>query len=358
MRIPCGPKTTTHEGKSFCTRDPVKGRAQPGALDSRKSQAMQELAPSVRVSCLTGSMAGSRNDSDRELKAFPTRHSVKESEAGTHRRAPSRFRARRHRKQQSKFVPEAIPAARPPVWTANGVRHTDQLPFQPGGFIFDVEGTLVDTALPTLQCWSETLAELGFSFGVADLHPFSGMDGKEMLHLLLKKRDPKLLDHIVKLQAARFKDLYLPHTRALRGVRRLFQSIKDGKGKISLATSCDRDELARYRALIGVDDLLDGVCCGDDVKREKPSPAIVRLAVEKLRLPPSQIVMVGDTPCDAEAARGAGVVSIGLQSGHFSRADLSDAGHSAVFFDLQALTQRLEARSQDGSAVELEAAAV
>lgn len=208
--------------------------------------------------------------------------------------------------------------------------------------MFDVEGTLVDSVLPTLQCWTETLAEIGVTLSVADLHPYSGMDGKRMLRQVLKKHDPKLLDHITQLQAERFRIHHLPHIRAFSGLRQLFTAIKRADAKIALATTCDKADLAHYRALMEVDDLLDVVCCGDDVKREKPAPDIVALAAKRLRIPPAQIAMVGDSPWDAEAARAAGLTAIGLQSGHFSRFDLQDAGCAAIFFDLQALARKFE----------------
>jgi len=239
--------------------------------------------------------------------------------------------------------------ARPPVWLAGRARAGDDLPFAPRGFIFDVEGTLIDNVLATLQCWSETLAEIGFAASIADLHPFSGMDGKRMLRHVLKKHDPKLLDHIVTLQGERYRLHYLPHTRPFHGLRRLFTIIKNSHAKIALATSCDRDELAHYRAIMNVDDLIDSACCGDDVRHEKPSTDVVSLAAKKLRLPPAQIAMVGDTPYDAEAARAAGLLAIGLQSGHFSRSDLLDAGCAAVLFDLQALAQKLEAPANENT---------
>jgi phosphoglycolate phosphatase-like HAD superfamily hydrolase len=240
---------------------------------------------------------------------------------------------------------ERVAPARPPAWGRASARHIDELPIEPRAFVFDVEGTLVDNVLVTLQCWSETLAEIGHSASVADLHPYSGMDGKRMLRRLINRHDPKQLDHIVALQGERYRLRYLPHIRPFAGVRRLFTIIKDAGAKIALATSCNRDELAHYRTIMNVDDLIDCACCGDDVRHEKPSPDVVDLAARKLRLPPGQIAMVGDTPYDAEAARAAGLVAIGVQSGHFSRSDLVDAGCAAIFFDLQALTRKLEERS-------------
>jgi phosphoglycolate phosphatase-like HAD superfamily hydrolase len=230
----------------------------------------------------------------------------------------------------------------PPILIATRAIAADVLPFKQQAFIFDVEGTLVDNVLAMLQCWSETLAEIGHPASVADLHPFSGMDGRRMVRRLLNRHDPKLLDHVVKLQDDRYRQRYLPHIRPFPGLRRLFAVIKETGGKIALASPCSKEEFAQYRSIMNVDDLIDAACCGDDTKREKPSLDVVGLAAKKLRLPPAEIVMVGDTPYDAEAARAAGLLPIGLQSGHFSRSDLSDAGYAAVFFDLQALGQKFE----------------
>jgi beta-phosphoglucomutase-like phosphatase (HAD superfamily) len=279
--------------------------------------------------------------SDYELKALrahPTSSSGAHAARGLHSRAPVRA-LRRHRRGSG------IAPAPPPAYLWARARVADELPFAPGAFIFDVEGTLIDSVLATLQCWSETLGEIGYSAGVADLHPYSGLDGKRMLRRLLNRHDPKMLDHIVRLQGERFRLRYLPHVRPFHGLRHLFAVIKDGGAKIALATSCERDELAHYRAIMNADDLIDAACCGDDVKREKPSADVVSLAAKRLRLPPAQVAMVGDTPSDAEAARAAGLYPIGLQSGHFSRADHLDAGCAAVFFDLHALSLKLEERA-------------
>jgi HAD superfamily hydrolase (TIGR01509 family) len=271
------------------------------------------------------------------LQALRANLSAKNLSGGADHRSRFRDRSNIHGRRTA-IEPRALPRLAPRQFHA----HSTELPFSPHAFIFDVEGTLVDNVLATLQCWSETLAEIGYHTGVADLHPFSGMDGKRMLRRLLKRHDSQLLERIVRLQGERYKLHYLQHARPFPKLRRLFTVIKDRGAKIALATSCDRHELAHYRTVMNVDDLIDAACCGEDVRQEKPSPDIVVCAARKLRLLPSEIAMVGDTPCDAEAAHAAGMTAIGLQSGHFSRSDLLDAGCTSVFFDLQSLAQKLE----------------
>lgn len=264
-----------------------------------------------------------------------------------------RVRRRRLSRHDRTHPDAAAPApSRPPTWLIGRSRPADDLPFVPRAFVFDVEGTLVDSVLPALQCWTETLAEIGVTTTVADLHPYSGMDGKRMLRHVLKKHDGKLLDHILQLQSERYRVHHLPHVRTFPGLRRLFGAIKSADAKIALATTCDKEDLERYRALMGVDDLLDAVCCGDDVKREKPAPDILALALKRLRVPAAQIAMVGDTPYDAEAALAAGLTPIGLQSGHFSRFDLQDAGCAAIFFDLQVLARKFEEQAPPAAAAD------
>jgi phosphoglycolate phosphatase-like HAD superfamily hydrolase len=276
------------------------------------------------------------------LKALRAHHPARglkpAAERRLHRRLSSPISRRSRSHAESQTPPPLLPFA-------GRVHAADALPLALRAFIFDVEGTLIDNVLATLQCWSETLAEIGYTKSGADLHPYSGMDGKRMLRRLLNRHDPKLLDHIVQLQGERYRAHYLAHVRAFPGLRRLFAMIKNAGGKIALATSCDKDELAHYRSVMNADDLIDHACSGDDVRRDKPSPDVVNLAARKLHLPPQEIAMVGDTPYDAEAARAAGLFSIGLQSGHYSRSDLRDGGCDAVFFDLQALAQRLEERA-------------
>jgi phosphoglycolate phosphatase-like HAD superfamily hydrolase len=100
-----------------------------------------------------------------------------------------------------------------------------------------------------------------------------------------------------------------------------------------------------YLSLLHVTDLIDAMACGDDVEHGKPDPRLVGLALRKLALPAGQAVMIGDTPYDAEAARGAGAAAVGLLTGGFAKEALAEAGCVVVAKDLRELLSRLE----DGS---------
>src|SRR5436190_18263400 len=208
-------------------------------------------------------------------------------------------------------------------------------------FIFDVEGTLVDAMMPTLCCWRETLAHFGHDVSLADLHRFAGMDGEDMLTRLLpgvsKTERKEMMEH----QGRRFREEYLAHVRAFPGVRPLFEDLKLSGRRIALATDCEKDELRHYLTVSGIEDLVDAIGCGDDVKHGKPAPDVVEVALRRVRAGRRFSVMVGDTPYDAQAALNAGIIPVGLLTGHFSGRELLDVGCRAVLRDPLALRAAL-----------------
>ena len=89
--------------------------------------------------------------------------------------------------------------------------------------------------------------------------------------------------------------------------------------------------------------MVDVSTSSDDADRSKPHPDIFEAALKKLdRIPPSAIIVIGDTPYDAEAAAKAGLRTIGVLCGGFPEADLSAAGCVAIYRDPQDLLDGFE----------------
>jgi phosphoglycolate phosphatase-like HAD superfamily hydrolase len=214
-----------------------------------------------------------------------------------------------------------------PAWTSAEV------------FIFDVEGTLVDAMIPTLRCWRETLAHFGHDISLAELHRLAGMDGDDMLGQLLpglvKAERKDMMEH----QGRHFREEFLPHVRAFPGVRALFENLKRRGRRIALATDCEKDELRHYLTVSGIEDLVDAIGCGDDVKHGKPAPDVVEVALRRVQAGRKFSVLVGDTPYDAQAALNAGIAPVGVLTGHFSGRELLKAGCPAVLRDAVALRE-------------------
>jgi HAD superfamily hydrolase (TIGR01549 family) len=194
------------------------------------------------------------------------------------------------------------------------------------GMIFDIEGTLIDCIPLNLRSWQETLFGFGLTVPLDVLQLYSGMDGDDMLRIIAPNKEKDFRKRVLKAEGKNFEARYLGSVQAFKGIRPLFEAIKRTGGKIAIATDCTDPALRHYREVLGVDDLIDVIACGEDVKEGKPSPKLVRLAAERLGVDPARAVMTGDTPYDAEAALGAGVSALGVLTGGFSRAALKGAG--------------------------------
>ena len=126
-------------------------------------------------------------------------------------------------------------------------------------------------------------------------------------------------------------------------MRPLFERIRASGAKIALASSGKRTEVEHYMEILGIADLVDVATSSDDADRSKPHPDIFEAALKKLDgISPDAMIVVGDTPYDAEAAAKAGLRTIGVLCGGFPEAELSAAGCVAIYRDPQDLLDGFE----------------
>jgi phosphoglycolate phosphatase-like HAD superfamily hydrolase len=210
------------------------------------------------------------------------------------------------------------------------------------GYIFDVEGTLVDSVPQDILSLQESLSRFEITVPYELLQLYSGLDGDQTLQLVAPDLPAEERKKVLEVRGMIYEEKYLKSVKPFIGVRDVFKELTARGGRIALATDCKGPELKHYRSLLNVDDLIDAMACGDDVDHGKPDPRLVGLALRKLRVPAGQAVMVGDTPYDSEAALGAGARAAGVLTGGFSRKALSDAGCFVVARDMQDLLACLE----------------
>jgi HAD superfamily hydrolase (TIGR01509 family) len=205
-------------------------------------------------------------------------------------------------------------------------------------FIFDVEGTLVDSVPQNLKSLQDALQCSGRNVPYDTLQLYSGLDGDQTLQLVVPGAEESERTEILKVQGEIYESEYLDSVKPFDGVRDVFRALTES-GRIALATDCSGPAFKRYLALLDANDFISAMACGDDVEHGKPDPRLVGTALRKLGCPASQAVMVGDTPYDAEAGLGAGTKAAGVLTGGFTAGALSQAGCFAA--DLRALLPHL-----------------
>jgi len=210
--------------------------------------------------------------------------------------------------------------------------------------IFDIDGTLVDSVDLHALAWQQALGHFGHDFSFERVRRQIGKGSDQLLPALLPvdvvERQGK---EIERYRSELFKRDYLPRVRAFPAVRELFERLKaDGK-RIALASSAKGDELEMYKKIAGIGDLIDAETSSDDADKSKPHPDIFQAALGRLgRVSPERVIVIGDTPYDAQAAAKAGMRTIGVLCGGFPEADLRAAGCIAIYRDPADLLARYD----------------
>ena len=201
--------------------------------------------------------------------------------------------------------------------------------------IFDVDGTLVDSVDLHARAWQEAFAHFGKHFDFERVRYQIGKGGDQLMPVFLSEQElEEFGEELEKYRGDLFKREYLLKVKGFPGVRELFQRVRREGLQIALASSAKGDELKTYKKLARIEDLVEEETSSDDAERSKPHPDIFEAALEKLEdVRPSEAVVVGDTPYDAEAAGKAGLKTIGLLAGGFPEEDLRAAGCIAIYRD-------------------------
>ncbi len=213
-------------------------------------------------------------------------------------------------------------------------------PATPAAVLLDIDGTLVDSNYLHVHAWALAFADAGRPVDAWRVHRRIGMGSGRLLAELLGDDADRLADEVTERHTARYAELS-DRLRPFDGARELVRDLAARGARVVLSTSAAPEELARLRAVLDVDDLVQ-VTGADDVEEAKPEPDLVHAALALAGVPAGRAVFVGDSVWDVEAATRAGVACVGVLSGGTSRAGLRDAGAVDVVEDVAALLAGLD----------------
>ena len=203
-------------------------------------------------------------------------------------------------------------------------------------FLFDLDGTLVDSVYQHVLAWKEALDAEGIPLSIWRIHRKIGMSGGLFARMLLRETglelDPERLDRLRQRHAAAY--LRQPvAVRPLPGARELLRYLDDNGIAWAVATS-GRMETARINLeALGIDPQRVPVVTRDEVAHAKPDPDLFLAAAQRLGVAPESALVVGDSIWDLLAAQRARSLGIGLLSGGYGREELERAGAFRVYED-------------------------
>ena len=210
------------------------------------------------------------------------------------------------------------------------------MPFR--AVLFDLDGTLVDSNDEHALAWDEAFRDAGYEFTRQAIHDQIGKGADGLVPALVPGADEALAKKLGDATGAVFKRKYLDGIKPFPRARDLLARVHKAGLRIVLASSASTAEVEHYLDLLDAHDLVAATTSADDVEHTKPAPEIFKAALAKLApLTAAEVIVVGDTPYDVEAAKASGIATIGIRSGKFPDRSLLEAGAVAVYDDVAAL---------------------
>ncbi|HTC44896.1 MAG TPA: HAD family hydrolase [Steroidobacteraceae bacterium] len=212
-------------------------------------------------------------------------------------------------------------------------------------FIFDLDGTLVDSVYQHVMAWQEALQAEQIELSMWRIHRRIGMSGGLFTGMLLREVDVAISPSLLERLQTRHSEAYgrlVPSVRPLPGALALLKHLTRTQIPWAIATSGNMD-VARYNLdLLGIDPQHTPVVTRNDVKRAKPDPDLFLAAAGRLHIDISSAVIVGDSIWDMLAARRARGLGVGVLSGGYGQDELERAGAIRVYEDPADLLRHID----------------
>ena len=211
-------------------------------------------------------------------------------------------------------------------------------------FLFDLDGTLVDSVYQHVLAWHRALLESGIELSVWRIHRRIGMSGGLFARALLRETgrdlDAGFLQQLQDRHAAAYKQL-AGDVRPLPGTLELLARLTELGCPWSIATSGRMETAGPILERLGIPKSVP-IVTRDQVERAKPDPDLFLAALERLSVRAADAYVVGDSVWDMLAARRAGVLGVGVLSGGYGADELERAGAYRVYDDPAMLMQHLD----------------
>lgn len=203
-------------------------------------------------------------------------------------------------------------------------------------FLFDLDGTLVDSVYQHVLAWKSALDAENIELSVWRIHRKIGMSGGLFTNQLLRETgfamEPERIERLRRAHAAAYQALGR-QVRPLPGARELLGFLTDAGIPWAIATSGRMETAAVNLAALGVDPKASPVVTRDEVRYAKPDPDLFLAAAARLDVPIERTIVVGDSIWDMLAATRCRALGVGLLSGGYGSEELRQSRAIRVYED-------------------------
>jgi beta-phosphoglucomutase len=180
--------------------------------------------------------------------------------------------------------------------------------------LWDMDGTLVDTAELHFAAWARLLSELGQPFTRADFAATFGLRNPEIIHILFGDRyGEREIADLGERKEEFYRAAAAEGVALLPGVRPLLEGLAAAGFKQAIGSSAPRANLDLILCLTDSARFFGAVVSMEDTQRGKPDPQVFQVAASCLSVPPGRCVVVEDAVAGVQAAKAAGMRCIAVR---------------------------------------------
>lgn len=206
------------------------------------------------------------------------------------------------------------------------------------GVVFDIDGTLLDSTYHHAIAWLRAFRRHGYDqLTAAEIHRAIGLGDDQLVPHLIGHDD----DRVAQVHSQEYGEMR-PEIQPFPRTAELLTRCADAGLRVVLASSGKAGDLDWMLPRIGGDEHISGCVTFEDVAATKPAPDLLQTAIAEHDLSGSQVLTVGDSVWDGQAAQRAGIRFVGVLSGGVSAAELRDAGAVEVYRDVADLLERFD----------------
>jgi HAD superfamily hydrolase (TIGR01509 family) len=234
--------------------------------------------------------------------------------------------------------------------TQNEVSHTGEKKSEKDGpearmaFLFDLDGTLVDSVYRHVQAWQEALMTLGLVFSAWRIHRRIGLSGSKLIRALLRETGREMKDEEIKKAEKLHGEIYgrlVGDVKPLPGARELLDELTRLRVPWAIITSSKPEKAEPVLKALGISSK-DTVVTRGEVQRAKPEPDPFYVGAERLGMNIRDCVVIGDSVWDLLSAQRARALGVGVLCGGSGKDELERAGAYRVYDDPADMLRHLD----------------
>jgi HAD superfamily hydrolase (TIGR01549 family) len=206
--------------------------------------------------------------------------------------------------------------------------------------VFDLDGTLVDSAFHHALAWRRAFLSVGHNVPCWRLQRHIGMGGDRLVAAVAGDQVEREVGDRVREAWEKEYDAMLDEPVLLPGARELLSALRERGLRVVLASSAIPRHADRVLRLLDADRRADASLTSEDAEKSKPDPELLEKAMERVDAGAS--LLIGDSVWDVEAGLRAGIPTVAVLSGGYAEEELRAAGATWVFEDPADLLNHLD----------------